>query len=208
MNEIHLTVNEQHPIATTHQKVIVAMMTSLETSSRACDVISRTALRPTSLGRQTDRRRSHERAKFRIFQISPLLAEIRPILWSEVNSLTIWIVLCKFKHRNVQGIWRRFYHTIIYHQFLRVRVREEPHWQGASYNSPIKSIFRHPGHFYLKDFSEKGEITITCNTWSAKQSFLAHLCICIALKNLSGGFDMFFFNLHLEWRKKYMHNVM
>ncbi len=31
-----------------------------------------------------------------------------------------------------QGICRQFYHTIIYHQFVRVRLREEPHWQGAS----------------------------------------------------------------------------
>ncbi len=27
---------------------------------------------------------------------------------------------------------RASYHTIIYHQFVRLRVREEPHWQGAS----------------------------------------------------------------------------
>ena len=28
----------------------------------------------------------------------------------------------------------QFYQTIIYHQFVWVRVREEPHWQGASPN--------------------------------------------------------------------------
>ncbi len=33
---------------------------------------------------------------------------------------------------DLQGIWRQFYHTMIYHQFVRERVREEPHWQGAS----------------------------------------------------------------------------
>ncbi len=29
-------------------------------------------------------------------------------------------------------------HTIINHQFVRVRVREEPHWQGASNNNNKK----------------------------------------------------------------------
>ena len=33
--------------------------------------------------------------------------------------------------RNAQGTRRQFYHTIIYHQFVRMRVRAEPHWQGA-----------------------------------------------------------------------------
>ena len=32
----------------------------------------------------------------------------------------------------MQGVWKQFHHTIIYHQFVRVRVWEEPHWQGAS----------------------------------------------------------------------------
>ncbi len=36
------------------------------------------------------------------------------------------------KWTDEQRIWRQFYHTIIFHQFGRVRVREEPHWQGAS----------------------------------------------------------------------------
>ena len=40
----------------------------------------------TLLWRQTDWRRSPERAKFWIFQIGPLLAEIRPILWRRVCS--------------------------------------------------------------------------------------------------------------------------
>ena len=35
-------------------------------------------------------------------------------------------------------IWIQFYHTMIYYQFVRVRVREEPQWQGASmYNSSL-----------------------------------------------------------------------
>ncbi len=34
----------------------------------------------------------------------------------------------------------RGYHTIIYHQFVSMRVREEPHWQGASnHNAPLVS---------------------------------------------------------------------
>ena len=34
------------------------------------------------------------------------------------------------------GVMETFYHTIIYQQFVRVRVREEPHWQGASNFNP------------------------------------------------------------------------
>ncbi len=30
------------------------------------------------------------------------------------------------------------YHTIIYHQFVRMRVRKEPHWQGSSVEEFVK----------------------------------------------------------------------
>ncbi len=57
---------------------------------------------------------------FELFQIGPLLAEIRPIF--EVIA---------------------FYHTIIYHQFVQVKFREELYWQGASlYKIGISRGFR------------------------------------------------------------------
>ena len=53
--------------------------------SRARDAISRVASRATGLTCCMDRARSPEHAKFLIFKIGPILAEIRPILWSEVR---------------------------------------------------------------------------------------------------------------------------
>ncbi len=53
------------------------------TSSRARDVISRATSRAAHLWHQTDGRRSPEYAKFRIFQIGPLLREIRPFSWNQ-----------------------------------------------------------------------------------------------------------------------------
>ncbi len=70
----------------------------LSSGSRARDVISRAASRATVFSLWADRPRSPEYVKFWIFKIGPLLAEIRPILWSEVN-----ICLCSLYH----GKWYR-----------------------------------------------------------------------------------------------------
>ena len=53
---------------------------------RTRDVISRAAPHATGFSLQPDRLRSPEYAKFWIFKIGPVLAEIWPILWSKVNS--------------------------------------------------------------------------------------------------------------------------
>ena len=58
----------------------------------------------------------------------------------QIHHTIIWICpsVCLFHISSAvygpitTNLRRRFYHTIIYHQFVRVRVREEPHWQGTS----------------------------------------------------------------------------
>ncbi len=56
--------------------------------------------------RQTDRRRSAERAKFRIFQIGPLLAEIRPIFWRRVcTAVQIHGFLCGMDRIPEDMVW-------------------------------------------------------------------------------------------------------
>ncbi len=50
---------------------------------RARDVISRASSRAPMTEGLSGRARSHEYAKFQIFQIGPLLAEIWPILWND-----------------------------------------------------------------------------------------------------------------------------
>ena len=64
-----------------HDHAVTRSMTS-----RARDVIAYVASCATSLWRQTDRGRSAEYAKFRIFQIGPLLAEIWPFSWKHVKQ--------------------------------------------------------------------------------------------------------------------------
>ncbi len=117
-------------------------------TSLARDVISRAWRRAWRHWRQADRDRSPEQAKFRILKIGPLLAEIQLILWSEV-SLGIGSQFHNvffFQPKSFRmggGGYSHFkifwHHTIIYHQFVWLRVREEPHWQGAS-NSNAQKI--------------------------------------------------------------------
>ena len=42
---------------------------------------------------------------------------------------------------------RQFYHTIIYHQFVRMRVRQELHWQGASLSNKKTQVINISFHF-------------------------------------------------------------
>ena len=70
--------------------------------------------------------------KFGFFcpSVRPSVPHLRRRLWNDHDQN--W-------QEHVQGIWRQFYHTMIYHQFVRVRVREEPHWQGASISKAMTS---------------------------------------------------------------------
>ena len=73
------------------------------------------------------------------------------IIWVASRTLFGRYLLCRLRtygHQTRQGgrgctgqaVWRQFYYTIIYHQFVWMIVREEPHWQGASVWNKHKDV--------------------------------------------------------------------
>ncbi len=58
---------------------------------------------------------------------------------------------------------KQFYHTMIYHQFLWMRVREEPHWQGASMQNILITVIITP---YSSCFSGINLHVRKCHIWS------------------------------------------